>query len=923
MATQEEQLNLVVNLQDNASAQMERFRTSSQRLQQDVQQSTGNTRRHFEQTGHGVRSLVDQLKSLQDQVGDGRKMNEFIGGWVRAGAVMDAFGSKMRLLGSITKGFSEGFTAEMKAAGVETATAARALAIFGGSIALGGTAVAAFATYVGIAAVKTAFLTDELHKAAQAARMVGADESSYRNIVRQFGRMGIDAGTAADAIAKLSKAQADLQRPDSPLRMRILGNTAPEDRETMNQYLDAINRGRNDIEKFNAIRLAGEEVYRNALESTGSKQYAAEQKRRFLAEFELNERMVLMKKLENMSEADRIREEEKIKQADKLSESWSRLKDGISELTDLLFAPLWMFKAMNAVVDALASGVENLVENLKYISDHGFGQWLKREFWDKSVEHMEQWGQQRKELLEKPPVVEPPNAVQQQQQNWKEERRRLIEQGPVTPQKMSYSPFGGPLGGTFDEKEATEDNTEAVRKNNELLELILYGGGEGGQGGYGGLLQRASLGGGAYGPGGAAAPGGGAPGGTTGLPGEIPRQPGQPGGGAGAEPPMGGGAAAGAGLAAARQAHAKELADPEVRKRLFAYAEAEVGGQGPEAKQAFLESVLNRASARGKTISETLSSSYFPKSTHDKAAKGISQEKMESYSDVFGNVMGGSNISGFATGNASGGVGFGGGPQTYSSPGANPERFGIEKQDQAWADRMKAGVGAGADAPGAGGDRGGVARTYQTRKGDPGEFNAAASGIWGRAGTNQTTIQLKNGKSVTVNAALADRYKGFLNELIDRGYKIDSVGGYNYRAKAGGGGLSMHAYGAAVDINPGRNPMRRGGTTDMPTDVEDMAWRHGLSWGGRFGDPMHFEGMSDAAWKRKQEILEARESLRKQNEAQKVEGSGKIKVDVNAPRGTKVDAEGDGLFRTVEINRQVQMDAAARGPSDSTFGAVA
>jgi hypothetical protein len=117
--------------------------------------------------------------------------------------------------------------------------------------------------------------------------------------------------------------------------------------------------------------------------------------------------------------------------------------------------------------------------------------------------------------------------------------------------------------------------------------------------------------------------------------------------------------------------------------------------------------------------------------------------------------------------------------------------------------------------------------------------------------------------------------------------------------------------------------MRRGGTTDMPTDVEDMAWRHGLSWGGRFGDPMHFEGMSDAAWKRKQEILEARESLRKQNEAQKVEGSGKIKVDVNAPRGTKVDAEGDGLFRTVEINRQVQMDAAARGPSDSTFGAVA
>jgi hypothetical protein len=50
---------------------------------------------------------------------------------------------------------------------------------------------------------------------------------------------------------------------------------------------------------------------------------------------------------------------------------------------------------------------------------------------------------------------------------------------------------------------------------------------------------------------------------------------------------------------------------------------------------------------------------------------------------------------------------------------------------------------------------------------------------------------------------------------------------------------------------------------------------------------------------------------------QKVEGTGKISVDVRAPQGTKVAAEGGGLFKKVETNRQVQMAPAAEGPTTS------
>lgn len=142
-----------------------------------------------------------------------------------------------------------------------------------------------------------------------------------------------------------------------------------------------------------------------------------------------------------------------------------------------------------------------------------------------------------------------------------------------------------------------------------------------------------------------------------------------------------------------RKRFAEELKDPEVAARLAAYTRAEVGSQGPQAEQAFIESTLNRAAARGQTIRETLSpggkaGSYFPNITHQKAAQfGADPRTLARYRKTIEAVLGGSNISGYATGNASGTVGFAGGPQTFSTGG---ERFGVEGPDLEWARRVRA-----------------------------------------------------------------------------------------------------------------------------------------------------------------------------------------------------------------------------------------
>ncbi|WP_420737958.1 M15 family metallopeptidase [Bradyrhizobium japonicum] len=126
-------------------------------------------------------------------------------------------------------------------------------------------------------------------------------------------------------------------------------------------------------------------------------------------------------------------------------------------------------------------------------------------------------------------------------------------------------------------------------------------------------------------------------------------------------------------------------------------------------------------------------------------------------------------------------------------------------------------------------------------------------GQYGSVGQNLTTVALASGKKLTVNSAAAESFKGFVDELEASGYKIGSIGGFDMRGKRKGGGWSQHAYGNAIDINPGKNAQDGTGRTDMPANVRDMAAKYGLSWGGdwsrKYNDPMHFEWNGTQPWK--------------------------------------------------------------------------
>jgi uncharacterized protein (TIGR02594 family) len=171
------------------------------------------------------------------------------------------------------------------------------------------------------------------------------------------------------------------------------------------------------------------------------------------------------------------------------------------------------------------------------------------------------------------------------------------------------------------------------------------------------------------------------------------------GGGLGAEGPSIGT------LAQQRTRFAEELKNPETARLLAASTEAEVGGQGPKAQQAYIESVMNRASARGKTLTDTLRDRrYYPSTTTSKLDRPVGAGAQANINAISRSALAGSNISNFATGNESGAVHSGGAPVSFN-PGTG-ERFVQENFDRRWVgqqQRLAAAGGAGGGGAGAGG----------------------------------------------------------------------------------------------------------------------------------------------------------------------------------------------------------------------------
>lgn len=117
-------------------------------------------------------------------------------------------------------------------------------------------------------------------------------------------------------------------------------------------------------------------------------------------------------------------------------------------------------------------------------------------------------------------------------------------------------------------------------------------------------------------------------------------------------------------LGTVRARIAQELqTNPDLRRKLMASTYAEVGDQGSTAMQAYMESVMNRASARNQSLDHTISDpNYYPRTTLSKLNRTKFSKSLD---PLIEQVLAGSNVAKYATGNESGSVHSGGAPVVF------------------------------------------------------------------------------------------------------------------------------------------------------------------------------------------------------------------------------------------------------------------
>lgn len=105
-------------------------------------------------------------------------------------------------------------------------------------------------------------------------------------------------------------------------------------------------------------------------------------------------------------------------------------------------------------------------------------------------------------------------------------------------------------------------------------------------------------------------------------------------------------------------------------------------------------------------------------------------------------------------------------------------------------------------------------------------------------------IRVHKKVSVTLLAALTQIGRD-LSIAERQKFQLDRFGGgYAFRLRRGGNSLSIHSWGAAVDLAPALNPMgvEYGSRPNMiPMKAVKAFQAQGWKWGAAFKDCMHFE----------------------------------------------------------------------------------
>jgi hypothetical protein len=870
MATEQEELKLIVTLVDNASPGLDK-------IVQKTKEMGG-----------------PEVKQAHEKMREGTK-------------------ELNKAISEITGGFGEAF---------------KALGAFRGGLVAGVGGLALFGIEMTKQIGELKKWAEELRGINQAAKQIGVDPAQMKSLIEQFQAAGVSADQTKANIAKLAEGLADLDRIDSKIRREMLHmmGPSPESQRAMRQFLDDMREMAHQGDLIGAaerLRVARQQVLNNALREGKSLAEATNRANEFASHF-WDATLDATGKLNQLSKEEAEVQKQRLKQAEQYATTMGKANSEWSSIIEELRAPF-----LQPAIDAS----EKWLGILKSIHEFLAGanaETKRRQELDKVLPETNPvragWSAWRQRLQQRQYFLEHPNVEIPHSTKEAEEvanKKALEENTDATKrQKESTDQLIDQLKSGYQYSPMSYTGPDAGR--NPLLQNASFTTGGGGSFGAGGNYGHGPFGGG-RGFGGASygssvGPGTGAGAGHTpatgGGGGGAPNEPGGPrsmesrGGSGGITAPAGTPIQHG-GMTTVTTPSGKSF---RVDSR---YAENFKGFLSEyEAKGGVIGSASGTLGERphnasGHPIGTAIDINQVARDVRGGTGKslptGVEDELAKKWGFVSGHRWRNPDTGHFG----------------IESPKAAKDALIANGVPPDEAERIVRGGGAPGPGPGTGKGAGNTPAGGKISGG--GAVNEAIRSTAGTAGMDEAhwkaiaSIESSLNPSSNINAR--KQYKGLFQinreELGGRGNMYDAQTNAEAAAAIAASNNAWFKQKYGRDPTPtetymmhqqGRGFYARGTMTNIA----------GNPYPGMRGPQMHesFEaGWGREIERRAQRYTDDRQEIDKAaGSATKVEGSGKISVDVNAPKGTGVSAEGKGIFKDVEINRQTQMEPAKKGP---------
>ena len=745
---------------------------------------------------------------------------------------------------------------KLKAMSGELGEAFKGLGMLRGGLAAGGAGLALFGFEIAKQVKALQEYSDKLRGVNQAARQIGVDPGELKNIIEQFKAVGVSGDTAVSSIDAISAKIAELQRSGSQLRLDLMRGAGhdPQAVKNMEDYLNRLTHAKKLNDELNIIREGGEQVYNNARRQGYSEQEASNRRNNFWQLQGYDAQLMALSKAKEMTAEERRIQDERIAQGNKLADITGNIANKWSSIIEELRAPF-----LQPAIDA-AKGYLALIEKI-----------------EATVKN-----------------------VSKQTQEYDEKRQQYLKEHPDAP-RSAVERLRGWMGGDKENKHLQE-NTDQLKRLNDAFDQLN------------GLKQPSSYSGGGFGggivttafhpPSGAPMFGGG--GGrwgsaeypNLGSAGQVPQSMGRSGGGGA---PYGSDTGGATGTPSSGPA-----GDPSVPSEVLDKAKAVALHSGPGGVEAFMR---NQGYPKaGNWCGEFAASVVKSAGGTPPKNPAIASNWRKYGSPVEGAPQPGDVAvrKGVPTGSTGSHVTFveGYDPKTGRFTGIGGNQGSPRSSFPASQyDYRRGGPPNGAEAGG-----GSVNEAIRSTAGTAGMDEAHWKAIAG----------IESSLNPSSNANRSTQYKGLFQIGRDEWARTGQGSIYN----------AMDNAQSAARLASDNNAWFKGKYGRDPTPTETyMMHQQGRGFYSRgsmtnigHNLPPDLHGPQthasfEAGWGREIERRAARNQLDgSQVASTRVEGTGKLTVDVNAPKGTNVGAEGGGLFKKVEMNRQTQMSPARRGP---------